>query len=136
MAGEELKFVTEQQVADIHEKLLARDGGLPGYRVGTSLSAVLERVRNHVLYDGENYNEAPKTAALITFAIAIGHPFNDANKRLALSVGISMLLINGETELPDPSKLADLIVKAAAGKVDKDRFIEAYLELLTVSLTA
>lgn len=136
MASEELKFVTEQQVADIHEKLLARDGGLPGYRMGTSLSAVLERVRNHVLYDGENYNEARKTAALLTFAITIGHPFNDANKRVALAVGIAMLLINGETALPDPAKLAELIVEAAAKRVDKDQFIEGYLELLKLSLSA
>ena len=136
MAGEELKFVTEQQVADIHEKLLARDGGLPGYRTGTSLSAVLERVRNHVLYDGEHYSGARTTAALLTYAIAIGHPFNDANKRVALSVGIVMLTINGETALPDAAKLAELIVEAAAKKVDKDQFIEGYLELLKLSLSA
>lgn len=136
MASEELKFVTEQQVADIHEKLLARDGGLPGYRTGTTLSAVLERVRNHVLYDGENYNDARKVAALLTFAIAIGHPFNDANKRVALSAGIVMLLINGETALPDPAKLPELIVEAAARKVDKEQFIEGYLELLKLSLSA
>ena len=136
MAGEELKFVTEQQVADIHEKLLARDGGLPGYRTGTSLAAVLERVRNHVLYDGEYYNEARKNAALITYAITIGHPFNDANMHTALSTGIAMLIVNGETAFPDPSKLAGLIVEAAARKVDKDQFIEAYLELLKLSLSA
>ena len=136
MASQELKHITTQQVADMHEKLLARDGGLPGYRLGTSLEAVLERVRNNVQYGGQPNHDPSVVAALTTYAIAVGHPFNDANKRTALSAGLVVLLINGIDVLPNADTLKALVVSAAASEIEQDEFVASYLRTMLDSLSA
>ena len=136
MASQELKHISDQQVADTHEKLLARDGGLPGYRPGARLSSVLDRVRNNILYGGQQYRDASTVAALTTYAIIVGHAFNDANKRTAMAVGLVVLKINGVTEEPDEVSLRELIKSAAAGEVDLQTFTSQYIGLLQPSLSA
>jgi death-on-curing protein len=130
VAGKELRYVSVQQVADIHEKLLARDGGLPGYRAGVSLASVLDRVKNNLLYGSLEQQDPVTTAALTTYAITVGHTFNDANKRTGMSVGLVLLKLNEITAEPDGVKLREMIKAAAAGKVDQDTFIKHYIELL------
>jgi death-on-curing protein len=130
VAGKELRYVSVQQVADIHEKLLARDGGLPGYRAGVSLASVLDRVKNNLLYGSLEQQDPVTTAALTTYAITVGHTFNDANKRTGMSVGLVLLKLNEITAEPDGVKLREMIKAVAAGKVDQDTFIKHYIELL------
>ncbi len=71
-------------------------------------------------------------AAFNVYALAVGHPFNDANKRTALAVGDLILLMNGERTIPHRYgiELADLVVELAAGNIGRDRFIEMYVDLL------
>jgi len=122
---------TEQQIADLHEHLLARHGGLPGSRTGTSLGAVLGRIHMNLAYEFEDPTVA-HVAAFNVYALAVGHPFNDANKRTALAVGDLILLMNGERTIPHRYgiELADLVVELAAGNIGRDRFIEMYVDLL------
>ena len=122
---------TEQQIADLHEHLLARHGGLPGSRVDTSVGAVLGRVHMNLAYRFEDPTVA-QVAALTVYAFAVGHPFNDANKRTALAVGDLILLMNEEKPIASDYgfELADLVIELAAGNVAQDRFIETYVEML------
>ena len=122
---------TEQQVADLHEHLLARHVGLPGSRVGTSLGATLGRIHMNLAYQFDDPTVA-EVAALTVYAFAVGHPFNDANKRTALAVGDLSLLMNDERTIAKKHgiELADLVIELAAGEIGQDRFIEAYVEML------
>ena len=122
---------TEQQVADLHEYLLAKDGGLPGSRVGTSIGAILGRIQMNLAYRFENPT-VPQVAAFAVYAFAAGHPFNDANKRTALAAGDLVLLMNDEKVIRSEYQieLADRIVELAAGNLGQDQFLEGYIELL------
>ena len=122
---------TEQQIADLHEHLLARHGGLPGSRVDTSVGAVLGRVHMNLAYQFEDPTVA-QVAALTVYAFTVGHPFNDANKRTALAVGDLILLMNNQKIIAGKYgiELADLVIELAAGNIDRDRFIETYIEML------
>ena len=122
---------TEQQVADLHEHLLASHGGLPGSRVGTSLGAVLGRIHVNLAYQFDDPTIA-QVAAFSVYAFAVGHPFNDANKRTALAVGDLILLMNGGRIVAGEYgiELADLVIELAGGNVGQDRFIEMYVEML------
>ncbi len=122
---------TEQQVADLHEHLLAGHGGLPGSRVGTSLGAVLGRIHTNLAYQFEDPTVV-QVAAFTVYAFAVGHPFNDANKRTALAVGDLILLMNGERTIARKHQieLADLIIELAAGDIGQDRFIQVYVQML------
>lgn len=130
MARQPLKFLSDQQVADIHERLMARDGGEPGYRQGARLGAVLERVRNLIRFGGSRYTCPDQIAALTTFAIAIGQPFNDGNRRTALACGLVVLRVNGRDSEPEQVQAVRLLAAACAGEIDQSSFIEAYLALL------
>ena len=131
MAGQPLKFLTDQQVADIHEKLMARDGGLPGYREGASLAAVLERVRNLIRFGGASGLCPERIAALVTFALSIGAPFNDGNRRTALACGLVVLAVNGRHSTPESVQLIRLIVAACANETPQEVFVREYLALLS-----
>ena len=122
---------TEQQVADLHEHLLARHGGIPGSRVGTSLGAILGRIQMNLAYQYEEPTVA-EVAAFAVYAFTVGHPFNDANKRTALAVGDLILMINDENVIASEYQfeIADLVIELAAGNIDQDRFTESYLEML------
>ena len=122
---------TEQQVADLHEHLLARHGGLPGSRLGTSAAAVLGRVQMNVAYQLDEPTVS-QVAAYVVYAFTVGHPFNDANKRTALALGDLVLRMNGHDVVANTHQieLADLVIELAAGNVDRDRFLAAYVELL------
>ena len=122
---------TEQQVADLHEHLLARDGGQPGSRVGTSIGAILGRIQANLAYRFESPS-VQQVAAFAVYAFTAGHPFNDANKRTALTVGDLILLMNDERVIraEHQIELADRIVELAAGNIGQDRFMERYIELL------
>lgn len=122
---------TEQQIADLHEHLIAIHGGLPGSRVGTSPGAVLGRVQMNLAYQYEQPTVA-QVAAFTVYAFAVGHPFNDANKRTALAVGDLILMMNNENVIASEFQieLADLIIDLAAGKVDQAEFTQQYIGML------
>lgn len=73
-----------------------------------------------------------EVAALTVYAFAVGHPFNDANKRTALVVGDLILLMNDESTIAKEHgiELADLVIELAGGKIGQDRFIEMYVDML------
>ena len=122
---------TEQQIADLHEYVLARHGGLPGSRIGLSLGATLGRIKTNLAYQFENPT-VPQVSAFTVYAFTVGHPFNDANKRTALAAGDLILLMNDEKIIASEHQieLADLVIELAAGSIVQDRFIEAYVEML------
>lgn len=133
MAGRPLKFLTDQQVADIHEKLMARDGGLPGYREGASLAAVLGRVRNLIRFGGDSGACPERIAALVTFAITIAAPFNDGNRRTALACGLVVLGVNGRHVSLESAQLTRLIVSAGSGETPQEIFVRDYLALIGIA---
>ncbi|MYK81045.1 MAG: hypothetical protein F4024_00475, partial [Gammaproteobacteria bacterium] len=96
---------TEQQVADLHEQLLAKLGGLPGSRIGTSIGAVLGRIQMNLAYRFERPT-VQQVAAIAVFAFTVGHPFNDANKRTALAVGALILLMNAQKVIQREHQIA------------------------------
>ena len=99
--------------------------------MGTSLGAVLGRIHMNLAYKFEDPTVA-EVAAFTVYAFAVGHPFNDANKRTALAVGDLILLMNDERTIAREYgiELADLVIELAAGKSGQDRLIEMYVDML------
>ena len=127
MAGDQIVILSEEEIFNIHELVLQRDGGLPGLRAGASLSATIERVYNHAHYDAD-YRDPWRVSALLAYAIAIGHPFNDANKRTALVASVAMLKCNACSQ-PEPAALAELLVAATARQVGQEDFVGRFESL-------
>ena len=124
-----MKLLDSQQVLELHEYVLMRDGGLPGVRLGKSLDAVLARVENNLHFEFEP--DVANAAALLAYTFAVGHIFNDANKRTAYLCALVVLEINGiKTTNINQTELEELIIAAAKGDADLEDFVAGFRGLV------
>ena len=79
-------------VLAIHDLLLSRHGGGAGMRDERMLDSALDRPKNLFLYEKSTLHDL---AASYGFGLIKNHPFVDGNKRIAFSVAVLFLEING-----------------------------------------
>jgi death-on-curing protein len=114
-----MSFITlDEAIVDrLHDAAL-NPGELAGRAGNKSLDATLARVENRLVYGmiGDVYDLAASYAA----AIAVGHCFNDGNKRTAFHAMDFCLEMNGVVIPWDTEEIGDLIIQVAQGKVHED----------------
>lgn len=90
----EIKWLLEETVYTIHKRQIAEHGGSDGVRDEGLLMSALARPQNLLVY-GDPPPDISGLAASLAYGIAKNHPFIDGNKRTALVVSRTFLLING-----------------------------------------
>ena len=90
----EIRWLLEDAVYAIHKRQIAEHGGSDGVRDEGLLLSALARPQNLLVYS-EKTPDISALAAALAFGIAKNHPFIDGNKRTALVVGRTFLLLNG-----------------------------------------
>ncbi len=90
----EFKWLLEETVYAIHKRQIAEHGGGDGLRDEGLLLSALARPQNLLAYSEET-PDVSSLAASYGFGIAKNHPFIDGNKRTALVVARTFLLLNG-----------------------------------------
>ena len=98
-----------------HDEQLAEHGGAPGMRDRAMLESALARPLNLIAY-GEL--DVADLAAAYAYGIARNHPFVDGNKRTALVVSETFLLINGYELTASNAEVVVAFVALAAGELD------------------
>jgi death-on-curing protein len=88
-----MRWISEEAVLVIHSRQIAEHGGDDGIRDRGLLALALSRPLNIEAYSPET--DIPVLAAAYAFGIAKNHPFIDGNKRTALVVMRTFLLLNG-----------------------------------------
>ena len=88
-----MRLVSSQEVIEFHDRLISRDGGIPGMAEPGRADALIHRVLN--MHHDDGVTDIYDLAAVYLVAIARGHIFNDANKRTALFVAQVFLKRNG-----------------------------------------
>ena len=111
-----MKFLTNTDVIDIHD-LVINQTELQGLAGDKSLDAVLARIKNRMSF-GMISDEFDLAACYACF-LAVGHVFNDANKRTAFACMDVCLSLNAIELVYDHEKVGDLIISAAQGIVDE-----------------
>jgi len=112
-----MRLVSSQEVIEFHDRLISRDGGIPGMAEPGRADALIHRVLNMHHYDG--VTDIYDLAAVYLVAIARGHIFNDANKRTALLVAQVFLKRNGVQIMSSRisfDEMQIIAVKAATGE--------------------
>lgn len=112
-------MIGAKKVLEIHDIIIAEEGGLAGNHGLGAIEGVLGRVINRIMY--ENMDDAFEVAAMYAVAIARGHVFNDGNKRTALLVALTYLDLQG-IDLPRSDQLEEIMVDVAQGVVDYKEF--------------
>lgn len=90
----EIKWLLEETVYAIHSRQIAEHGGGDGVRDEGLLKSALARPQNLLAYS-ENIPPISAFAASLAYGIVKNHPFIDGNKRTALVVSRTFLLVNG-----------------------------------------
>ena len=112
------KFLTLQEVLDLHADQIAEYGGTLGVRDVGLLQSALEMPR--AMFSGQFLHEdLYAMAAAYLFHIVQNHPFIDGNKRVGLAATIWFLNLNGLELHTESDALNDLVMSVAEGNADK-----------------
>ena len=104
-----------------HEEQLAEHGGAAGIRDQSMLESALARPHNLIAY-GEP--DGADLTASYAFGIARNHPFVDGNKRTALVVSETFLMLNGYTLTATDAEVVVAFLALAAGELSVDELAD------------
>jgi death-on-curing protein len=100
----------------LHAEQLAEHGGAAGIRDAGLLTSALSRPQNLASYGNPDVADL---AAAHAWGIIRSHPFVDGNKRVALILCETFLVINGYELDADDVSLTMAFVELAAGTMDE-----------------
>ena len=111
-----MKFLVSRDVIEIHQ-LVIDPNELQGIAGNRSLDVVLTRIENRMRFG--LIDDLYELAACYACYLAVGHVFNEANKRTAFACMDTCLALNGVALEYDPEEVGELIIRAAQGIVDE-----------------
>jgi death-on-curing protein len=117
MARQQRRYLTFDDVVDIHDKVLAEFGGLPGFLNRGYVEAAVGRL--HTGY----YKNIFEEAAALMESVSNNHGFVDGNKRTGFASADAFLRLNGFYMSVDSKAAHDLITQAMAMNDFKFDFI-------------
>lgn len=120
---DEPQWIEEQSTRIIHDRQLAKHGGMAGIRDAGLLSSALNRPRNLWAYARASADLAA-LAASYAAGIAQNHPFFDGNKRTAAVVCETFLDVNGIELTASDDQWYDAMIRVASGTWDDVQLAE------------
>jgi death-on-curing protein len=111
------RYMTLEEVDDIHRAILEASGGYPGYRDKGLVDSAINRPRTGY------YNNLFEEAAAMMESISNNQGFLDGNKRTAFVATDTFLRWNGFYLEIDAQAAHDFMVKASKHKIFKKELI-------------
>lgn len=118
----EPKWLKPELALVLHNMLLAEHGGADGVRDQELLESALARPQQKYAYD--NDANLFDLAATLSHGLAKNHPFVDGNKRIALTLSLVFLEINGVEVVASEPEAALTFEALAAGKLSEKELSE------------
>lgn len=109
-------ILSSADVLVIHEHVI-NPGELQGIAKDKSLEAGIIQVDNRIQYG--LIRDVYDLAATYAVVIAVGHVFNDANKRTAYRAMTLCLDLNGISPVFEVEEIGPIIIKVAQGLMDE-----------------
>lgn len=125
----DILWIDRHETLTIHAQQIAEHGGGVGVRDNGLLESALARPQNLLAYSEETLS-LPHLAAAYAFGIARNHPFVDGNKRTALVVSLTFLLVNGLALTASRDNRYFMFYDLAAGKLSEEELAK-WLEVNT-----
>ena len=111
-----MKFLLLADVVEIHD-LVIDSNELQGRAGNKSLESVLFRIENRMSFG--MLNDVFDLAACYASFLAVGHVFNEANKRTGFACMDVCLTLNDIRLSYEPAEIGELMIKVAQGIVDE-----------------
>jgi death-on-curing protein len=118
-------WVSSDVALTAHREQLAEHGGGDGIRSPDLLESAMARPRNVVAY-GEP--DAAALAAAYAYGIGRNHPFVDGNKRTALVVSETFLMLNGYGLNAGDAEIVVAFLALAAGELSEEELADWFRE--------
>lgn len=129
----EIQWIDKEETLAIHLQQLADHGGSDGIRDEGLLESAFARPQNLLAYSDETPSLA-RLAASYAFGLARNHPFIDGNKRTALVVSFTFLLLNGLKVTATLEERYFVFCDLAAGKFSENELAQ-WFEVNTESVS-
>jgi death-on-curing protein len=110
-----VRFLSPRAVCVLHRESLAEHGGIDGVRDEGLLQSALHRCVNKAAYEPDS--TIPKLAASLAYGLAMNHPFNDGNKRIAMIASFAFLEMNGMCMQASELDAYEVFMDLAAGRL-------------------
>lgn len=105
----------------IHERLLAEHGGAPGILDARLLDSALAGPQNHFAYGVPDLFDL---ASVYAHALTKDHPFVDGYKRVALTIALSFLEMNGYRVFAPESEAVEVTLDLSSQRAEAATFAE------------
>ncbi|MCI0626938.1 MAG: type II toxin-antitoxin system death-on-curing family toxin [Acidobacteria bacterium] len=116
-----MRFVTLNEVLELHRRLLEQSGGLLGIRDLGGLESALAQPR--MTFGSEDlYPTLIEKASALGFSMIQNHPFVDGNKRTAHAAMETFLILNGSEISAEVDEQEATILRVASGAMSREEF--------------
>lgn len=117
-----MKYIDIEEALSVYKKTIeASGGGDMGIIKQDGIVAVLDFVRND-----DYYPTITEKVNYLVFSLCTGHNFTDGNKRVALTLGVYFLILNGHywAAANFMRAMENVVLCAAGGLLAKDDLLE------------
>jgi death-on-curing protein len=116
-----IRYLTLEEVLELHRLALEQSGGLGGVRDLGALDSALAQPQ--MAFGGQElYPTLAEKAAALAFSLVCNHPFVDGNKRVGHAVMETFLVLNGWELVAEVDDQEQVILQLAAGSLKRDEF--------------
>jgi death-on-curing protein len=116
-----IRYLSVEQVFDLHSRVLEQSGGLAGVRDLAGLESAAAQPQ--MAFGGQElYPTLADKAAALGFSLISNHPFLDGNKRIAHAAMEAFLVLNGYELAAAVDEQEQVILRVAAGAMEREDF--------------
>ena len=116
-------------VREIHAQVIAAHGGLAGVRDEGLLESAIAAPQA-TAFGASPFADLIEVAAAYLFYLCRNHPFNDGNKRVAITAAIVFLRLNDIEPAPDSHAWEALLLDVASSVLDRPQTTERLRALI------
>lgn len=117
-----IRYLTVEEVLELHRLVLEQSGGLGGVRDLGGLDSALAQPQ--MAFGGQElYPSLAEKAAALGFSLVCNHPFADGNKRVGHAAMETFLVLNGWELVAGVDEQEQVVLRLAAGTLKRDEFV-------------
>ncbi len=118
-----MRFLTRDQVLELHRLVIDQSGGGSGVRDPNALDSAIAQPR--MTFGGVDlYPTLAEKAAALGFSLVMNHPFVDGNKRIGHAAMETFLVCNGYEIFDSIDEQERLILNLAAGQLGRAELLD------------
>jgi death-on-curing protein len=115
------RFLTVNEILQLYRQLMRKSGGTVGILSVEALESAVAQPR--ATFDGnELYPSIIEKAVALGYSLVMNHPFVDGNKRIGHAAMEIFLVLNGFQIVAEIEDQENIILKLAAGNLERDEF--------------